>query len=123
MATIALYAHKINQMPDMLKEVRQSVTNYKTELLALQRKTSLIQKSVCNLESVSDMIKSSTEVQEKKVASFETLNQNNEQFIEDTVRIDRNVADIKKKFPGKYDENIAQAQKYLDKLLQEGRVK
>ena len=36
---------------------------------------------------------------------------------------DMDVDDIQNKFPGKYDENIAQAQIYLDTLIQEGKVK
>lgn len=32
MATIALYADKINQMPGLIKDVKKSVTNYKSEL-------------------------------------------------------------------------------------------
>ena len=35
---------------------------------------------------------------------------------------DMDVVDIQKKFPGKYDENIAQAQSYLNKLIREGKV-
>jgi hypothetical protein len=36
---------------------------------------------------------------------------------------DMDVADITSKFPGKYDEGIAQAQNYLSKLKSEGKIK
>lgn len=36
---------------------------------------------------------------------------------------DMDVADITKKFPGKYDEGIAQAQDYLTKLKNESKIK
>ena len=36
---------------------------------------------------------------------------------------DMDVADIKSKFPGKYDSSIADAQKYLDGLISSGKVK
>ena len=35
MAAIALYATKINQMPELIKGIKQSVTDYKTELSTL----------------------------------------------------------------------------------------
>ena len=38
MATIALYADKINQMAGLVKEVKTAVTDYKTELLTLKTK-------------------------------------------------------------------------------------
>jgi len=34
MATITLYAGKINQMPGLIKEVKKSVVDYKSELSA-----------------------------------------------------------------------------------------
>lgn len=105
MATITLYAHKISQMSGMLREAKQTVNNYKAELLALQRKTSLVQRSVCDLDDVSGAIQSSTRIQEQKADSLEVFDRNSEQFIEDTIRTDRNVADtIKKRKENFYDK-------------------
>jgi len=39
MATITLYAGKINQMPGLINEVKKSVVDYKSELSALRKKT------------------------------------------------------------------------------------
>ncbi len=50
MATIALYANKINQMPDLIKDIKQSVTDYKSELTALKTKTLSINKSLTKKE-------------------------------------------------------------------------
>ena len=36
---------------------------------------------------------------------------------------DMDVMDIQKKFPGKYDKNISQAQEYLNLLFKEGKIK
>ena len=52
MATIALYANKINQMPGLIKDIKESVTEYKSELFALKTKTLAINKSICNLDDV-----------------------------------------------------------------------
>lgn len=46
MATITLYAGKINQMPALVKDVHKSVTDFKSELSGMRRsrrlKTDLI---------------------------------------------------------------------------------
>jgi len=52
MATITLYAGKINQMPGLINEVKKSVVDYKSELSALRKKTLNINRSVCNLDEV-----------------------------------------------------------------------
>ena len=44
MATITLYASGINQMQGLIKEVKDSVTDFKAELLALQMKAISIKK-------------------------------------------------------------------------------
>lgn len=94
MATIALYANKINQMPGLIKNVKQSVIDYKTELSALKTKTLSINSSVCNLDDVISSIQTSTQTQEDKIASLDTFIQDSEEFISDVVRIDEDVADI-----------------------------
>ncbi len=94
MATIALYAKQINQMPGLIKDVKQSVTNYKSELTALQRKSLSINRSVCNLDSVISSIQSSTQTQEQTMASLDAFYQHSENFIADVVRIDGNLVDV-----------------------------
>lgn len=97
MATIALYANKINQMHGLIKDVKKSVTDYKSELSALKTKSLTINKSVCNLDDIISSIQTSSQTQEEKIASLETFSKNNEQFITDTAGIDSEVADIIKK--------------------------
>ena len=36
---------------------------------------------------------------------------------------DMDVADIKSKFPGKYDSSINEAEQYLNELIKEGKIK
>ncbi len=97
MATISLYASKVNQMPSLIKGVKQAVSDYKSELSALKTKTLTINKSVCDLDDVMSSIQTSTQTQEQKIASLDTLNQNMENLTADVVRIDGNVADVVKK--------------------------
>ena len=94
MATIALYANKINQMPGLIKDVKKSVFDYNSELFSLKKKALTVNKSVCNLDDVISSIQSSTQTQDEKNTSLETFQKNSEQFISDTARIDSNVADV-----------------------------
>ena len=94
MATIALYANKINQMPGLIKDVKQSVTDYKSELSALKTKSLTINRSVCNLDDVISSIQSSSQTQEQKIASLDTFYKNCETFTAEVVRIDGDVADV-----------------------------
>lgn len=98
MATIALYANKINQMPGLIKDVKKSVTDYKSELSALKKKALTVDKSVCNLDDVISSIQTSSQTQEEKVNSLDTFNQNSENFISDVIRIDSGVANLVRQY-------------------------
>lgn len=106
MATISLYASKINNMPVLIKDVKKSVTNYKSELTNLKNKSYNVNKSICDLDGVISTISTSTQTQEDKIEALETFHNNCEQFITDTVKIDSDVADIvnqnKEDFYNKY---------------------
>ena len=107
MATIALYAGKMNQMSSLIGEVRKSVDDYSSELFSLKSKTLNIRKSVCDLDDVSGMIQASTEIQEKKIESLENFSQKTEEFTGEVVRIDEEVAAVinqnKEDFYNKYN--------------------
>lgn len=93
MATIALYAHKVNQMPGLIRDVRKSVWDYKMELSLLEDVALRIDQDTCHVEDVVRSIRASAQVQEEKAASLEALRQEVEGFIEEVVRIDGEVAD------------------------------
>ena len=106
MATIALYKSGLNQMSGLIKEVKDSVTDFKAELLALQTKAISIKKSVCDLDNIIDSLQVSTQIQDEKYMAFESLEQNCEEFMSEAVRIDSEVANIvkqrKEEFYGAY---------------------
>ncbi len=52
MATIALYANKLNQMPGLVKDVKKAVTDYTSELFSIRKKSLQVNKSICNLDDV-----------------------------------------------------------------------
>ena len=94
MATIAIYAGKMNQMSSLLEGAKKSVSDYQTELFSLKSRTLNVNKSVCDLDDVIGSIQSSTQLQVQKVDSLETLRQNVENFITDVVRIDDDAAEV-----------------------------
>ena len=107
MATIALYAGKINNMPSLIKDVRKSVEKYNDELAKLYQKTLKVDGSVCDLGEVMDSLRASSQTQEQRIEILENFQENSEDFIQDTIRIDNNVADTvdqnKDDFYDKYD--------------------
>lgn len=93
MATIALYANKINQMSGLISSAKKAVGGLNTQLATLKRKCEKVNASVCNLDDVISSISASTQTQEEKVTALETFGENVDQFAEDTARIDDQVAD------------------------------
>ena len=94
MATIELYARKMNQVPSLLNDVKKSVDDYKSQLSAIKTKTLTVNKSVCNLDDVISSIQVSSQTQEKIIDSLDTLQKDCEEFIADTVRVDGDVAEV-----------------------------
>ena len=107
MATIALYAGKMNQMTSLIGEVKKSVDDYSSELFSLKLKAVNIRKSVCNLDDVIGMVQTSTQIQEQKAESLETFSQKTEEFTAEVVRIDEEAAAVinqsKEDFYNKYN--------------------
>jgi hypothetical protein len=105
-ATIALYANKINQAPGLITDVKKSVVDYKSELPAIKKRSLSINKSICNLDDVISSIQTSTQTQDEKIDSLEALSKNVRDFVANTVRIDGEVAELinkrKKEFYDKY---------------------
>jgi len=94
MATIALYANKINQMSGLISNFKQAVSEYKSELFSLQTKTLTVNRSVCNLDYVLSSIQSSSQIQEHIIIVLDDLNDNCEDYISQVCCIDDNVADV-----------------------------
>ena len=93
MATIALYASRINQMPGLMKETKKSVVDYRKKLTALKKKTLQINPAICDLSGVVQTISASTRIQEEKETSLNELERKTAQFVEDAVRTDHEVAE------------------------------
>ncbi len=94
MATISLYASKINNMPSLIKDFKSSVKDLKSELTLFKNQCQSVNKNICNLDDVISSISTSTQTQEQKVTVLDSFSKNVEQFASDVDRIDSNVADI-----------------------------
>ena len=84
----------LNQMPRLIKDIKQCVIDYKSELSALKAKTLAINKSICNLDDVISSIQASSQTQEHKIGSLDTISLRIEEFVADAIQIDSNVADV-----------------------------
>ena len=124
MATIALYAGKMNQMSSLLKDAKKSVSDYQSELFSLKSRTLNINRSVCDLDDVIGSVQASTQLQEQKMDSLETLSRNVENFIADVVRIDDDAAEAinqsKEEFYDKYNYLKPKCEKNLWEKICDG---
>lgn len=92
MATIALYANKINQMPGLLKSTRTAVNDLKQQMEKVRNKTQLVDRSVCNVDDVISTITASTQTQERKINTLETVGNKIEEFVDLSMSVDVNAA-------------------------------
>ena len=92
MATIALYANKINQMPGLLKSTRTAVNDLKQQMVKVKQKSQLVDRSVCNIDDVISTITASTQTQEKKIETLETVGKKVEEFVDLSMTVDINAA-------------------------------
>ena len=93
-------------MSSLIGEVKKSVEDYSSELFSLKSKALNIRKSVCDLDDVIEMVQTSAQIQDEKMESLETLRRKTEEFVEEVIRIDEEVADAinqnKEDFYNKY---------------------
>ena len=92
MATITLYASKINQMPSLINDAKKAVKDYKSNLNSLKSKVLKIDSSICNVDDVISSIKSSSQTQEDKIDALDTLKKDVNEFVSEVVRIDSEAA-------------------------------
>ncbi len=93
MATIELYANKINSMPGLVTGIRNETNGLKSELMTLRTKVQSINRNVCNVDDVISSITASTQTQEDKIDVLKNLAEDIQQFASDAERTDREVAD------------------------------
>ena len=107
MATITLYAGKVNQMSSLINNAKKAVKEYKSDLKSLKSKVLKIDNSICNVDDVINSVKSSTQTQGDKIDALDNLKKDVNEFVADVVRIDGDAADAinqsKNDFYDKYE--------------------
>ena len=107
MATITLYAGKVNQMSRLINHTKKAIKEYKSDLKSLKSKVLKIDSSICNVDDVISSIKSSTQTQEDKIDALDNLKKDVNEFVADVVRIDGDAAEAinksKDDFYNKYE--------------------
>lgn len=93
MATISIYAGKTGKMPGLIKDTKSAVISLKKEIASLKKKTLAVDSGICNLEDVVNSISATVRIQEDKADALESFREKSEEFVEDTARIDEDVAD------------------------------
>ena len=94
MATISLYASKINQMPGLLKTSGSKVRSFQDELKGLNKKILKIDNSACDVYNETGIIQASVNTQEVLSDSIEKLKDDLEEFIIETAAVDNSVASL-----------------------------
>lgn len=94
MATISLYASRINQMPELLKTTMNNSVAFQNSLKDLKKKILKIDNSACDVYNEAGIVQASVNTQEVISGSIGKLQNTVDEFITDTVNIDNNAADL-----------------------------
>lgn len=93
MATIQLYADKVNQMNDLLLGIRNTIDDYVSENTSLQVNAQLINTSICDTSIVQTNISFSITIGEEELESLDKLIDEFDEFVSLAKEIDDDVAD------------------------------
>ena len=93
MATITLFANKINDLPELVRNARSSVDIFKEDLSSLITSALKVDGDVCSLEDTISSLRSSTDTQEDKIDALENIADDIEDFIDEVVSVDEDAAD------------------------------
>lgn len=92
MATITLYASKINLMPSFIGGLRGSVADFKSELFTIRKSALSVDSTVCNLEEVANSVQITTQTHDDRITALENFKTDSEIFINDAIQTDEDVA-------------------------------
>ena len=93
MATITLYASKINNMSGLLRTAKSSVGTFNEGLGSLVSSALSVDSGVCSLDDTINALRSSTDTQEDKISALETFAEETEYFADEAARIDSEAAE------------------------------
>ncbi len=129
MATISLYAAKVNRMPELLKNAQKKVNDLKSELSGLNKKILKIDSSACDVYEETGIVQASVSIQGELYDSLGTFSDELEEFISETIEADADATAVinsnKKDFYEKYSYlkpecEKSKWEKFKDKLKKAG---
>lgn len=94
MATITLFANKINDLPELVRNARSSVDTFKEDLSSLITSALKVDGDVCSLEDTISSLRSSTDTQEDKSSVVGNIADDIERFSSEVVSVDDDVAEV-----------------------------
>ena len=93
MATITLFANRINNLPEIIRDAKSSVNTFKGDLGSLITSALQVDGDICSLDDTISSLRSSTDTQEEKIDALENIADDIEDFIDEVVSIDEDAAD------------------------------
>lgn len=93
MATITLFANRINNLPEIIRDAKSSVNTFKGDLGSLITSALQVDGDICSLDDTISSLRSSTDTQEEKIDALEDIADDIEDFIDEVVSIDEDAAD------------------------------
>ncbi len=106
MATIQLYADKVNRMTGLLTDAKKLVSGLKTDITSFNKTTGCIDAGFCDMESISGKISSTLNIIDIDSDSLDSLATDIDDFIESTRNTDLEVSELivkaKKEFYEEY---------------------
>lgn len=107
MATITLYADKVNTMSELIKKTRDHVDKFNKNLKALQSSMLNMDSSVCNIDDEFEMLQASVNLQDETIASLKNFENGLEDFINDTADTDDRAASLINKRKNEFYESYS----------------
>lgn len=117
MATIELYANKINRIPGLVTGIRNETSNLKSELMTLKTKVQSINQNICNVDDVMASISASTQTQGDKIDALNKLEDNVLQFTLEAEKADSEVAEAVKQNKNNFYEEYSYLKPFWEKNL------
>ncbi|EWM52139.1 DUF4474 domain-containing protein [Ruminococcus flavefaciens] len=118
MATITLYARRVNKMPSLMRALRRSIGSLSDEIDSVRLSALGIDSDVCDLEDVISSLRASSDTQDDLVEFWENVQETAEEFIEDVAEIDEEVSELietaEEDFYSMYEYLRPEAESWLD---------
>jgi len=120
MATITLYASRVNLMPSVFGTLRNTVSSFNGGIDLLRQGALGIDSSICDLEDIISSLRSSSDTQEAIEEFLDDIQDAAEEFIDEVAEIDEEVSELiataEEDFYSLYDYLRPEDESWLDAI-------